>query len=175
MRNSSPGVDITLQRHHVAYAREEAERRVAFAGKIHARSGTGISSAESHEIGAICELATSLYTRIPERFFDENVMNLADVGLIEVRGTKKADRDLRVYEPDVKKAEFMVLAVIRDLCDEGAIVRLRGWAWSKHAWNYSKPAPYAPHPKKGPARYFSASSLHPMTTLVKTHRFMEAW
>lgn len=179
MRNCSPGVDVTLQRHHVAYAREEAERRHTHAGLTNARHGTtktaGLGSYEAHEIGAVCELATSLFTRIPDRFFDEDVMNLADVGLIEVRGTKVPNRDLRVYEGDVKKAEFMVLAVIRDLCDEGAIVRLRGWAWSEHAWHYSTPAPYEPHPKRGPCRFHPATALRPMNTLVKTHNYMEAW
>jgi hypothetical protein len=170
--------DVHLQPWQVFYARDEAVRRHEEQSRIGARTGTtakvGLDSLTAHEIGAVCELATAVYTGIPERFFDENDMNAPDVGLIEVRGTRKQDGDLRVYKPDVAKAEFMVLATLRECSDAGAIIRLEGWAWSEHAWNYSKPAPFPPHPKRGPAHYFSRTSLRPMTTLVKTHRFMEA-
>lgn len=171
-------VDVILQRWQVAYAKEEAERRAANATRIGARHGTtanaGMASSDAHQIGALCELATAVFTGLEERFFDDDAMNLPDVGLIEVRGTKRKNADLRVYRTDVTKAEFMVLGVILEGSDAGAIIRLEGWAWSEHAWNYSKPAPYEPHPKRGPAHYFARTSLHPMTTLVKTHRFMEA-
>ena len=171
--------DVRLQPWQVFYARDEAARRHEEQTRIGARTGTtakvGLDSYTAHEIGAVCELATAVYTGIPEKFFDDADPKAPDLGLIEVRGTRKKDGDLRVYKPDVEKADFMVLAILRECSDAGAIVTLAGWAWSEHAWNYSKPAPFPPHPKRGPAHYYSRNSLHPMTTLVKTHRFMEAW
>jgi hypothetical protein len=172
-------VDVTLQRWQVAYATEEAERRNAVALKNDLRTGTtatiGLDSASAHLIGAVCELATASYTGIDERFFDDNDLNLPDVGLIEVRGTKKLDGDLRVYKTDVEKAPIMVLAVIRHLEEAGAVIRLQGWADSEHAWNYAKPAPFPPHPKRGQARYHASSALRPMATLVRHHKMLEAW
>ena len=172
-------VDVTLQRWQVAYAMEEAARRSENARAKGYRHGStnavGLHSNEADLIGAVCELATAFYTGLEERFFDEDALDLPDVGLIEVRGTRKVDGDLRVYKTDVEKAPLMVLAVIRHLEDAGAVVRLEGWADSEHAWNYSKPAPFPPHPRRGQARYYASSSLHPITTLVRQHRLMEAW
>lgn len=169
--------DVHLQPWQVFYAREEAQRRHEFALSIGARDGTtatkGLPSIMSHEIGAVCELATAVYTGIPERFFDENDLNLPDVGRIEVRGSRTKGRDLTVFRKDVEKADFMVLAIIHELSDAGAIVRLEGWTWSEHAWNYSKPADFPPHPKRGPARYCLRTTLYPMGSLVKNHRLLE--
>lgn len=171
-------VDVSLQPWQVFYAREEAERRTSTARAGGMRHGTteqiGLPASEADEIGAVCELATSVYTRLDERFFEDYSSTAPDVGEIEVRGTKRKNADLRVYRSDVTHAPFMVLAEIRELSDAGAIVRLHGWAWSEHAWNYSKTAPFPPHPKKGQARLFAPISLHPIGTLVKQHRLWEA-
>ena len=172
-------LDVHLQPWHVYYAREEAVRRSQTARERGARNGTneiaGLQPKEADEIGSICELATSQATGLDERFFEDYHPTRPDVGLIEVRGTKKPDGNLRVYREDATNAVFMVLAVIRELSDAGAIVRLMGWTWSEWAWNYSKDAPYPPHPKKGLCRLYRPTALQPMTTLVKTHKFMEAW
>lgn len=172
-------VDVTLQRWQVAYAMEEAERRDANASAYRMRHGStkqiGLSSIEAHKIGAVCELAVAYWSGIEERFFDENVLDAPDVGLIEVRGTRNKTSDLTVYAGDVEKSPYMVLGVIYELSDEGAIVRLEGWADSEHAWRYSKPAPYPPHPKRGQAHYYSRNALHRMSSLLWHHRFTEAW
>jgi hypothetical protein len=171
--------DVTLQRWQVAYAMEEAQRRDENATLNRRRHGTtstaGLPSIDAHRIGTVTELAVATYTGLEERFFDENVLDAPDVGLIEVRGTRKRDADLRVYAGDVTKASYMVLGYVLDLEEAGAVIRLAGWAHSEHAWNYAKPAPFAPHPKRGQARFHSARSLHPMTTLMKNHTFEEEW
>jgi len=172
-------VDVHLQPWQVFYAREEAVERTNRARRRGMVNGSneiaGLEPREADEIGAVCELATSHYTGYSERFFEDYHPSRPDVGLIEVRGTKKPDGNLRVYAEDVRNATFMVLAVIRELSDAGAIVRLMGWTWSEWAWNYSKDAPYPAHPKKGVCRLYKPISLQPMTTLRKTHNFMEAW
>lgn len=166
--------DVHLQPWQVFYAREEAQRRHECQTRIGARmSKVGLDSSTAHEIGAICELATAAYTNIPERFFDEADPNLPDLGRIEVRGSRTKGRDLTVYRRDVDKSDFMVLAIIHELSDAGAIVRLEGWTWSEHAWNYSKPADFPPHPKRGPGRYCLRTTLYPMGSLVKNHRLLE--
>lgn len=170
-------VDVTLQRWQVAYAMEEAERRNDYAGRIGAqglpKKEVSFDALEAHRIGAVTELATAVYCRLPERFFDDNVLNAPDVGYIEVRGTRKIGSDLRVYAKDVDRAEFMVLAYVLDLQDAGAVIRLAGWRYSEHAWRYASDAPYSPHPRKGQARLFAASALLPMRSLMEYHRLKE--
>jgi len=171
--------DVSLQRWEVAYAMEEAEFRAANAERGNKRHGstskTGLASHDAHRAGALGELAFGKWAGLEPRFFEEDAQHEADFPLLEIRATFRPDGNLAVWKTDIEKAPLMVLAVIREHSEEGAIVRLMGWADSEQAWNYSKPAPFPPHPKRGQAHYCAASSLFPMATLLKHKQQMEAW
>jgi hypothetical protein len=151
-------------------ARREAARRNAEARVYKMRTGTnhqaGLSGALADEVGAVCELAVSIFTGLPHRFGDDYSPTSADVGPIEVRGRKlgSAYHDVRVYQSDTMKAHFIVGATIMEQSNV-AKVRLNGWAYTLDAWENSTPANFDPHPVKGPARWHSVTLLQPMATL----------
>jgi len=166
----NPFAYVTIPPIGMQLARREAARRNAEARVYKMRTGTnhqaGLSGALADEVGAICELAVSAFVGIPHRFGDEYDPDAADVGPIEVRGRRlgSAYHDVRVYESDVKKAKFIVGATITEQSNVGK-VRLNGWAFTLDAWQNSTAASFDPHPVKGPARWHSVTSLHPMATL----------
>jgi hypothetical protein len=163
---------VRLERWQMNYAREEAQRREDEARYYRMRNGTtpeaGLAAHEADLVGAVCELAVSVYTGISERFFERYDADAADVGPIEVRGRKlgSAYHDLRVYKTDIEKAEFMVGASIMEQ-EEHAVVRLNGWAFTVEAYANATDAPFPPHPVKGQARHYSVTALQPIATLVQ--------
>jgi hypothetical protein len=172
-------VDVSLQKWECLYAMEEADFRSTNGERRNKRHGStstvGLSRRDADLAGALGELAFGKWAGLEPRFFEEDAQHEPDFPLIEVRATFRVDGNLAVWESDIGKAPLMVLARIREVSEDGAIIRLEGWADSEQAWNYSKPAPFPPHPKRGQVHYFAASSLFPMATLLKQKQLMEAW
>ena len=164
-------VYVKLGREQTQHARREAAHRSTTARLYGARNGTnaetGLSSALADEIGALCELAVANYVGLPTNFGHDYDPDGADVGPIEVRGRKmgSAYHDVRIYETDIHKADYIVGASIMENGPE-ALIRLNGWNYTQEAFDNSTVAPFAPHPVKGQARHHSVTALRPMATLI---------
>ena len=169
-------VDVTLQRWEVELCREEMEHLMQNARNLGARAGFDPEEdrmRRAHFVGALGELATSNFIGIETNFFEPFVKGRADVGLIEVRTCDIGkDYGLRGYESDVDHA-FYVLARLLKL-EEGAVVRLEGWAWTHEMFTYGKPKlDWAPHRVKGQPWILHPNYLQAMTTLKRNHLLAE--
>jgi len=168
--------DVTLHKGHLDICREEAENSRANGLKIGARGNQyapeAFSQLDAHYIGALGEYATSIFTGYPDHFFEDYVPGRADVGLIEVR-TRSVGKEpiLRIYEKDPHP--FTVLAVVKTLTDEGAVVRLCGWVFTQIGWSYGTKV--GQHWKKGVEYQLSENFVRPMGTLLKHHKEAEAF
>lgn len=166
--------DVTLSRGHLELCRQEVENIAKNAKSIRARGNQydeqRFSQNEAHYVGAIGELATSLFTGFDHHFGEPYKAGRADVGLIEVRtrSTGKAPI-LRIYETDPHP--ITLLATIRTLSEDGAVVRLHGWCFTQIGWSYGNRV--GQHPKKGIEYALSETFLRPMDTLVREHKQAE--
>ena len=168
--------DVTLSRGHVDLCREEADHQMRNAQRIGARGNQydeqKFSQHQAHFIAALGEYATSSFTGLPHHFGEPYQAGRADVGLIEVRTRSKGKEPiLRIYQKDPH--DFSVLAMIRELSDDGAIVRLEGWCFTHHGRSYGKPV--GNHWKKGVEYALSTNFLHPMDTLLREHKQAERY
>lgn len=172
--------DVTLSKGHLDICREEAENIRRNAQRLNTRKNNYdenvFSQYDADLTGALGEYATSSFTGIPHRFGQPYKAGRADVGLIEVRTRSKGKEPiLRLYESDPH--DFSVLAVIRELSDEGAVVRLEGWCFTHQGISYGTPV--GRHWKKGIEYALSTNFLHPMDTLLREHqqaeRVYKAW
>jgi hypothetical protein len=174
MIHAPKAVDVTLSRGHLDLCRAEADRwrqRAVNYGD-NSYNENAFSRNDANYTGAIGELATSYFTDLPTHFGEPYVHGRADVGLIEVR-TRTVGKPpiLRVYEKDPHP--ITVLATIRTLTDDGAIVRLHGWILTQIAWSYGEKK--GEHWKRGVEYHLGENFLRPMTTLVHEHKKMEAF
>lgn len=166
--------DVTLSRGHLELCRQEADNIAKNAQHIRARGNQydeqRFSQNEANYVGAIGELATSLFTGLDDHFGEPYKAGRADVGLIEVR-TRSVGKEplLRIYETDPHP--LTLLATIRTLSDDGAVVRLHGWCFTQIGWSYGKQV--GRHPKKGVEYALTETFLRPMDTLVHEHKLAE--
>jgi hypothetical protein len=171
--------DVTLSKGHLDICREEAEHLSRNAEKINARSNqysSKFSQYDANFTAALGEFATSSLTGLPTHFGEPYKPGRADVGLIEVRTRSKGKEPiLRLYETD--RHDFSVLAVIRELSEDGAVIRLEGWCFTHQGISYGTPV--GRHWKKGIEYALSTNFLHPMDTLLREHqqaeRVYKAW
>ncbi len=166
--------DVTLSRGHLDQCRAEVENRAKNAGSMKARGNNydeeKFSQREADFVGAMGELATSFFTGLRHHFGEPYRANVADVGLIEVR-TRTLGKTpiLRIYESDPHP--ITLLATIRQLSDDGAVVRLHGWCFTQIGWSYGKQV--GKHWKKGVQYALDETFLRPMDTLSREHQLAE--
>jgi hypothetical protein len=120
-------VVVTLTDSQMAVATKEAERRIEQSRNSTNRTFTGITVTKElnekvHLLGAVSELAVSLYLKLP--WTGKNNFGASDVDGYEVRSTQRKDgKDYYLYVREYDKNAIYIFCVV-----DGPQVVIAGWA-----------------------------------------------
>jgi hypothetical protein len=118
---------VTLTDAQMAVATQEAERRIEQSRNQTNRTFTGITVTKElnekiHVLGAVSELAVSLYLRLP--WTGKGNLGASDVDGYEVRSSqRKAGKDYYLYVREYDKDAVYIYCVV-----DGPQVVIAGWA-----------------------------------------------
>ncbi len=118
---------VTLTDAQMAVATQEAERRIESSRNQTNRTFTGITVTKElnekiHVLGAVSELAVSLYLRLP--WTGKGNLGASDVDGYEVRSSqRKAGKDYYLYVREYDKDAVYIYCVV-----DGPQVVIAGWA-----------------------------------------------
>ena len=118
---------VTLTDSQMATAVKEAERRIEFNRKLTNRTFTGITVTKQlnekiHLLGAVSELAVSLYLKLP--WTGKGHFGASDVDGYEVRSSqRKEGKDYYLYVREYDKDAIYIYCVV-----DGPQVVIAGWA-----------------------------------------------
>lgn len=118
---------VTLTDSQMAVATKEAERRIESSRNQTNRTFTGITVTKElnekiHVLGAVSELAVSLYLRLP--WTGKGNLGASDVDGYEVRSSqRKEGKDYYLYVREYDKNAVYIFCVV-----DGSQVVIAGWA-----------------------------------------------